>query len=161
MRPSTIEATLELGGHTWSCAGAYIADRDGEVDTAEDTSLDGSYRGTDPFGLFWSAEVPDLYDWDVLHPMRVTLRATSDEQTVETSYARLVVADDVTEHVVAEEGVAGRLFLPERAGRGVVLVGGLGRWAGRPGDGRAARRARPPRAVDGLLGAPRHARRAA
>ena len=90
-----IESTLELGGHTWSCAGAYVADRDGEVDTAEDTSLDGSYRGTDPFGLFWSAEVPDSYDWDVLHPLRVTLRATSDEQTVETSYARPTLEDRV------------------------------------------------------------------
>ena len=82
--------------------------------------------------MFWSAEVPDFYDWDVLHPMRVTLRATSDEQTVETSYARRVVADDVTEHVVAEEGVAGRLFLPERAGRGVVVVGGSDGGPGGP-----------------------------
>jgi len=29
-----IVATLELAGQTWSCAGAYVADRDGEVDTA-------------------------------------------------------------------------------------------------------------------------------
>ena len=127
-----IVATLELAGQTWSCAGAYVADRDGEVDTAEDTSFDGTYRGTDPLGLFWSAEVPDFYDWDVLHPLRVTLRATSDEQAVETSYARSVVADGVTEHVVAEEGVAGRLFLPERAGRGVVVVGGSDGGPGGP-----------------------------
>jgi dienelactone hydrolase len=119
-----IEASLELGGQTWSCAGAYIADRDGEVDTAEDTSFDGTYRGTDPFGLFWSAEVTGVYDWDVLHPMLVTLRATSDEQTVETSYARPVLAPGVTEHQVAEPGVAGRLFLPEGSGRAVVVLGG-------------------------------------
>jgi dienelactone hydrolase len=128
----TIEATLELGGQRWTCAGEYVADRDGEVDTAEDASSGGSYGGVDPYGLFWSAEVPDLYDWDVLHPMRVTLRATSDEQTVDTSYARLVVAGDVTEHVVAEPGVAGRLFLPARTGRGVVLVGGSDGGPGAP-----------------------------
>ncbi len=56
----TIEATLELGGQSWTCAGEYVVDRDGEVDTAEDASSDGSYRGVDPFGLFWSAEVSEL-----------------------------------------------------------------------------------------------------
>lgn len=130
-----IEASLELGGRTWSCSGEYVADRDGEVDTAEDASVDGSYRGTDPFGLFWSAEVPDLYDWDVLHPMRVTLRATSDEQTVEASYARPVLAAGVTEHLVAEAGVAGRLFRPEGSGRAVVILGGSVGGPGGPAMG--------------------------
>ena len=119
-----IEATLELGGQHWTCAGEYVADRDGEVDTAEDASSGGSYGGVDPYGLFWSAEVPDFYDWDVLHPMLVTLRATCDDQAVQASYARPVLAEGVTEHLVAEPGVAGRLFRPALAGRGVVVVGG-------------------------------------
>jgi dienelactone hydrolase len=120
----TIEATLELGGRSWSCAGEYVADRDGEVDTAADASSDGTYRGTDAFGLFWSAEVPDLYEWDLLHPMLVTLRAMCDEQTVEASYARPLLASGVRELAVAEPGVAGRLFLPDGAGRAVVVLGG-------------------------------------
>ena len=121
----TIEASLELGGLAWTCSGKYAADRDGEVDTAEDASADGTYRGTDPFGLFWSAEVSGFYDWDVLHPMRVTLRATCDEQTADTSYVRAVLGPGVTEHVVAEAAVAGRLFRPaEGTGRAVVILGG-------------------------------------
>ena len=121
-----VEATLELGGLAWQCAGEYVADRDGEVDTAEDASSGGSYGGTDPFGLFWSAEVASSYDWGVLHPMRVTLRATCDELSVETSYARALLADGVTEHVVAEPGVAGRLFRPGNGGsaRAVIVLGG-------------------------------------
>ena len=129
-------------------------DRDGEVDTAEDASSDGSYRGVDPFGLFWSAEVSDAYDWDVLHPMRVTLRATCDEQSVATTYARPVLAESVTEHVVAEPGVVGRLFLPAGDGRrrGVVILGGSVGGPGGPVDGRAAGRPRRTGAVGSPTG---------
>lgn len=119
-----IEATLELGGHTWSCAGVYVADRDGEVDTAEDPSSGGSYRGVDPFGLFWS-DSSGMYDWDVLHPMRVSLRATCDDLVAQSAYSRAVVGHDVTEHVIAEQDAKGRLFLPGQGrGRGVVLLAG-------------------------------------
>jgi len=122
----TIEASLELCGREWTCAGEYVADRDGEVDTAQAASSGGSYGGVDPFGLFWSAEVDGFYDWDVLHPMHVGLRASCDAITVETSYARAVVAEGVTEHVVAEPGAAGRLLLPggDTPARGVVVLGG-------------------------------------
>ena len=58
--------------------------------------------------------------------MRVTLRATCDEQTVETSYARPVLAEGVTEHVVAEPGVVGPAVPARRTtvARGVVILGG-------------------------------------
>jgi pimeloyl-ACP methyl ester carboxylesterase len=120
----TIEATLDFCGRSWSCAGKYVADRDGEVDTAVDASSGGTYSGTDPFGLFWSVTLDAQYDWSLLRPMRVVLRATSDEATVETSYARPVLGDGVTEHQVGEPGVVGRLFLPRRPSRGVILLGG-------------------------------------
>ncbi len=121
-----VEAGLDLCGRSWTCAGEYVADREGEVDTAQDASSGGTYSGTDPFGLFWSAEVDGLYEWDALHPMRVTLRATCDEQAVETGYARPVLGEGVAEHLVAEPGVAGRLFVPAGEGRGraVVILGG-------------------------------------
>ncbi|MEO6512927.1 MAG: acyl-CoA thioesterase/bile acid-CoA:amino acid N-acyltransferase family protein [Nocardioides sp.] len=122
----TIEASLDLCGRSWQCVGEYVADRDGEVDTALDASQGGTYRGTDPFGLFWTVTLDAPYDWTLLHPMRVTLRATCDAMSVQTSYARPVLAEGVTEHVVAEAGagVAGRLFLPERSSRAVVVIGG-------------------------------------
>jgi pimeloyl-ACP methyl ester carboxylesterase len=120
----TIEASLDLCGRSWRCVGEYVADGDGEVDTALDASQGGTYRGTDPFGLFWSVTLDAPYDWALLHPMRVTLRATCDEMTVQTSYARPLLGDGVTEHVVAEPGVVGRLFLPERSSRAVVVIGG-------------------------------------
>jgi dienelactone hydrolase len=121
-----IEANLELAGQSWSCSGEFVADGDGQVDTTRDASSGGSYSGVDPFGLFWSAEVSPAYDWEALHPMSVTLRATCDDLVGDASYLRKVRADDTTWHDVEEEGVVGRLFLPAGAGPapGVVLVAG-------------------------------------
>jgi pimeloyl-ACP methyl ester carboxylesterase len=130
----TIDAALELCGQSWTCAGEYIVDRDGEVDTAEDASSGGTYRGVDPFGLFWSADIEGFYEWDALRPLRVTLRAASDQMTVESSYARPALGDGVTEHAVSESGVVGRLFLTSRHEDDVpvVLLGGSDGGPGLP-----------------------------
>ncbi len=130
-----IEASLDMCGRSWQCVGEYVADRDGEVDTALDASQGGTYRGTDPFGLFWSVTLDAPYDWTLLHPMRVTLRATCEAMTVQTSYARPLLGDGVTEHVVAQSGVSGRLFLPERSSRAVVVIGGSVPGPGLPATG--------------------------
>jgi dienelactone hydrolase len=108
-----VETTLDLAGQTWTCSGEYRADDNGQVDTARSASSGGSYSGVDPFGLFWSADVPPGYDWEVLHPMRVTVRATCDELVGDASYMRAVLADGVTWRDVHEPGVVGRLFLPD------------------------------------------------
>lgn len=131
----TIEATLDLCGRSWSCTGTYVADRDGEVDTAADASSGGTYSGTDPFGLFWSVTLDAPYDWSLLHPMRVVLRATCEDAVVQTSYARPVLGDGVGEHQVSEPGVVGRLFLPPRPSRGVILLGGSVPGPGLPATG--------------------------
>jgi dienelactone hydrolase len=131
----TVEASLDLCGRSWQCAGEYVADRDGEVDTAADASSGGTYRGTDPFGLFWSATLDQPYDWSLLHPMRVALRVTCEDAVVQTSYARPLLADGVGEHQVNERGVVGRLFLPTRPSRGVIVLGGSVGGPGLPATG--------------------------
>jgi pimeloyl-ACP methyl ester carboxylesterase len=130
----TIEAHLELGGQQWRCSGEYVADPDGTVDTARHASGGGSYRGVDPFGLFWSADLERRHDWSLLPPLTVTLRASSDDLVVESSYSRPIVHPRVTEHAVQEDGVAGRLFLPPEGGgaRAVVLLAGSEGGAGVP-----------------------------
>jgi dienelactone hydrolase len=129
-----IAARLELGGVGWECSGEYTADRDGEVETAVDASSGGSYSGMDPYGLFWSATLHEAYDWSVLSPMRVTLRASCDEMTVDASYSRALLGEGVVEHPIAVDGVAGRLFLPAGTGtaRAVVLLAGSDGGPGMP-----------------------------
>ena len=129
-----IEAGLELAGQTWSCSGEFVADDNGEVETARQPSTAGSYTGVDPYGLFWSNELDDPYDWAALHPLRVTLAATCDDLTSHTSYARALLGDGVTEHVIDVGGVVGRLFVPPEGGvrRAVVLLAGSNGGPGFP-----------------------------
>jgi len=121
-----VESHLELAGQTWSCSGEYLVADDGRVDTAAHPSSAGTYTGVDPFGLMWSAEVPPGYDWDVLDPMRVTLRATCEDLEGDASYVRRLVADDVRWSDVDDDGVVGRVFLPDGPADapGAVLVAG-------------------------------------
>lgn len=41
-------------GRVWESSGIYIATADGKIDTSVQESIDGSYRGVDCTGLFWS-----------------------------------------------------------------------------------------------------------
>ncbi len=122
----TIEASLELSGLSWSCVGEYVVDDNGEVDTARAASVGGSYHGVDPFGLFWSADVPRRPDPQSVRPLNVTLRATCEDLVCDASYLRRVQGDGVTDHVVDATGVVGRLFAPAEEGgsRAVVLLSG-------------------------------------
>jgi dienelactone hydrolase len=128
-----IEAQLELGGQAWTCTGEYAADQDGTVDTARDPSSGGTYLGVDPFGLFWSADLAAPLERSLLRPMRVTVRASCDEQTAQAAYTRALVGQGVTESDVRDQGVVGRLFVPDAAGDApaAVLLAGSG---GGPGD---------------------------
>jgi dienelactone hydrolase len=103
------------------------------VDTARHPSSGGSYRGVDPFGLFWSAEAEELLDFSGLHPMRVVLRASCDDLTTETSYVRPVVADAVTRVDVDDDDARGIVFQPPSgSGRGVVVLAGSDGGPGSP-----------------------------
>jgi len=107
-----VRAELELCGQEWSCAGEYVADASGRVDTATDPSIGGDYLGVDAFGLYWSAGADGFYEWSLLTPMQVVATATSDGQTAEAGWRRRWLAEGATYRDVEEEGVVGRLFLP-------------------------------------------------
>ena len=130
----TIEASLDLCGQSWTCDGRFVADSEGTVDTTKDSSAAGGYTGVDPFGLFWSADLRGAYDFGVLHPLRVTMRAASEELEAQTSYSRALLAPDVTEHGVHEDGVVGRFFVPDDRGgrRAAVLLAGSDGGPGMP-----------------------------
>ncbi|NLI07016.1 MAG: acyl-CoA thioester hydrolase [Thermotogaceae bacterium] len=41
-------------GNTWSSEASFQADKNGTIDPSRDAPIEGSYRGVDPAGLFWS-----------------------------------------------------------------------------------------------------------
>lgn len=127
--PVRIETHLDLGGQAWRCAGEYVADQGGVVDTSTHSSSGGTYHGVDPFGLYWSAETPPWYDWDLPHPMRVTVRATCEDLVGDASFQRMLISNDVVVRDVAEDGVVGRLYVPASEGplpAAVLLAGAVG-----------------------------------
>jgi pimeloyl-ACP methyl ester carboxylesterase len=120
-----IEARLELGGVEWTCTGLYTADWTGSVDTSRHPSTGGSYEGTDPFGLFWSAEPSDRPPAGFEGPMRVRLTATSGGRTAGATYDRGWLRRGVTAVDVEEDGLVGRLYLPPGDDLpAVVVLGG-------------------------------------
>src|SRR5919206_4285026 len=52
-----VTCRTEVSGGVHDSHAVFVADSVGTVNTARDPSIDGSYRGVDPFGLWWSAEV--------------------------------------------------------------------------------------------------------
>ncbi len=130
-----VRAAVALQGQSWTCTGEYDADGAGEVHTARDSSLGGSYTGRDPFGLYWSADAVRMYDWSPLSPMHVELHATSGVETATASYDRAWLAPGATVRDVREEGAVGRLFLPAGAAAApsiVILAGSNGGLGGVP-----------------------------
>ncbi|TWJ24510.1 acyl-CoA thioester hydrolase/bile acid acetyltransferase-like protein [Micromonospora endolithica] len=47
---------VDRAGVTWRSTASFAADGGGTVDLGADTPVDGSYRGMDAMGLFWSME---------------------------------------------------------------------------------------------------------
>jgi hypothetical protein len=130
-----VRAAVALQGQSWTCTGEYVADGSGEVHTAHDPSLGGSYLGRDPFGLFWGADVEDFYDWSSLAPMQVELHVTSGGDAATASYDRVWLGPGTMVRDVREDGVVGRLFLPADAADApsiVILAGSNGGLGGVP-----------------------------
>ena len=51
-----VRATVEVAGVVHQATATFDADEAGLVDTARQASRAGSYRGADPFGLWWSGQ---------------------------------------------------------------------------------------------------------
>lgn len=127
-------------GRMWEARGTYVADATGSVNVASHESLDGTYRGRDAMGLFWSMKLEAAarggratFRKDSSAADTVALTAEIAGQTIATCklerrwLAPRTQVRDAGEDA-NEEGVAGRLFIPP--GRephpAVIVLGGSG-----------------------------------
>lgn len=123
----------------WEARGTYIADAAGSVNVASQESLGGTYRGCDVMGLFWSMKLEAAarggratFRKDSPAADTVALTAEIAGQTIATrKLERRWLAPDMQIRDAsedAEEGFAGRLFIPP--GREphpiVIVLGGSG-----------------------------------
>jgi hypothetical protein len=148
-RVTLTAAREDIAGRTWTAIGTYFADADGRVDVQSAPSLDGTYHGLSPHGL-WCAALPvpmqklDGYIGELRqHPQLgtapvldvaktyvVRINASIDGMIVASTTARRSYAAGLqTEEVTAAGGLRGVLYLPP-AGMPrkipVVVVAGSG-----------------------------------
>jgi dienelactone hydrolase len=125
---------ISLHGQGFSSQATFVADTLGDVAVATSPSINGSYKGVAPMGLFWFAErdgrLPDRRDEIVVNnppPEVWHLTATVDGHEVASDSVLLrAVAADVQVRVVRENGIIGALYTPPGDGRkpAVLVLGG-------------------------------------
>ncbi|USX51249.1 acyl-CoA thioester hydrolase/BAAT C-terminal domain-containing protein [Lentzea sp. HUAS12] len=110
--------TVQLSTGDRASHAVFEADDHGVVDLTRHAPLEGSYRGVDPMGLFWSLE-------------RTGGKATETVLSVEGVGDRVLERQQVPEGVerleVRENGLVGTLFAPEDDGAvlpGVIVLSG-------------------------------------
>ncbi|KJK47466.1 hypothetical protein UK23_20070 [Lentzea aerocolonigenes] len=112
------EITVQLSTGDRASHAVFTADDRGVVDLTRHAPVDGSYRGVDPMGLFWSMERTGGKP----SPMCLSVEGVGDRLL-----ERLTVPEGVERVEVRENGLVGTLFAPEDDGAelpGVIVLGG-------------------------------------
>lgn len=128
---SKVEVTCatEVNGGVHESHALFEADEAGTIDTTCHPSLAGSYRGVDPFGLWWSAELAAAAP---PCPPSAPVVSRIDVHTAGLSIAAEVrrhwLAASATAQPVHESGIRGLFCRPPGPGPfpGVVAFGGSG-----------------------------------
>lgn len=129
----TVRLTMPRFGLSFESQATFRVPASGIVRLSDDAPISGSYRGTDPMGLFWSAlpngaapkPLRPAPDGELAsRPFNVT--ASIGSQTAVAEGVRLVVADNVVRHTVDSPGLVATLFQHEGTGchPGVIVLGG-------------------------------------
>jgi dienelactone hydrolase len=123
-----VSAHFELGGTACESSGHFTADSQGVVSPSEQPSLDGTYRGVEPLGLWWSARSDGELGAPDLEPVVVNLTASTEAETVEATIIRRPIAPDVVVEAVDDDGLVGLYFRPpgDAAFPAALVVGGSG-----------------------------------
>jgi dienelactone hydrolase len=123
-----VSARWELGGTPCESSGHFTADTNGVVSPRTQPSFEGTYRGVEPLGLWWSAQYDGELGSPNLDPIIVSLTASTDVETVEETIVRRRIAPDVAVEAVSGDGLIGMYFRPpgDAVFPAAVVVGGSG-----------------------------------
>ncbi|MET9224907.1 acyl-CoA thioester hydrolase/BAAT C-terminal domain-containing protein [Lentzea sp. NPDC003310] len=112
------QITVQLSTGERASHAVFEADDRGVVDLTRHAPLDGSYRGVDPMGLFWTLERTG----GKKGPTVLSVEGVGDREL-----DRQTVPDGVERLEVREDGLVGTLFAPEDDGGelpGVIVLSG-------------------------------------
>lgn len=110
----------------WSSAATFRADSNRGVDLAKQSPIKGSYSGTDPMGLVWSASgSSDLYAVS-LHPRPIKITAEISGMKTSVTVPWHLLTPEIKSMDVRSGKLYGRLFAPKSKEpvAGVLVLGG-------------------------------------
>ena len=118
----------------WTSRATFRADFRGTVDVSRQSPIEGSYTGTDPMGLVWSANGNGASYAISLRPQPLFITAETDSEMAGVEVARTLFTDEIAGTDLRERGLYGRFFRPATGGPvpGVLVLGsdgGLGPYA--------------------------------
>ncbi|HEX5700726.1 MAG TPA: acyl-CoA thioesterase/BAAT N-terminal domain-containing protein, partial [Rubrobacter sp.] len=119
----------------WRSRAVFRADIQGTVDVSRQPPVEGSYTGTDPMGLVWSAYGSGTSYAISLRPQPLFVTAETGGETAHVEVSRTLLTDEIASTNVRERGLYGRFFRPATGGPvpGVLVIvgsdGGLAPYA--------------------------------
>jgi dienelactone hydrolase len=110
----------------WTSRAVFRADFLGTVDVSRQSPVEGSYTGTDPMGLVWSAYGQGASYAISLRPHPTFITAVTEGKTAGVEVAPNLLTDEIISTDVRESGLYGRFFRPATGGPfpGVLVLGG-------------------------------------
>ncbi|MEW6212266.1 MAG: acyl-CoA thioesterase/BAAT N-terminal domain-containing protein, partial [Acidobacteriota bacterium] len=130
---AAIRATMtDRRGQEWASRAVFKADRSGVIDLSQQAPTEGSYKGVDAMGLFWSMDIAkspaaDSQMRSLLEPLMMKFDVEADGQIVASAtLRRLHTAERVKAREVRDNGLIGRFYEPAGGGAhpAVLVLGG-------------------------------------
>jgi dienelactone hydrolase len=120
-------------GQVWESHADFLTDRHGRVDLATQTPISGTYRHSDPMGLFWSMsrfpgeKMTNKPTSGASTEVDIHVTATVNDKILAAAILRRIwLAPGVEQIPVHDNGLRGTLFLPsgKTPHPGVIVLGG-------------------------------------
>jgi dienelactone hydrolase len=110
----------------WTSSATFRADLGGTVDVSGQAPIEGSYTGTDPMGLVWSAYGMGTSYAIPLHSQPLFITAEVDGRKASIQVVRNLLTGEIESTDVRERGLYGRFYRPAtgEAVPGVLVLGG-------------------------------------
>lgn len=129
-QPAEVVLTaLDEAGVTWRSAGTYIPPETGEISTAANPSVAGTYLGIQEMGLFWSMQAQGsshTFYKKTADPLVCRMEVKQLDRSSQLHIERHIISDRVRRVEMDEEGVIGTWFQPKGLGKvpAVLVLGG-------------------------------------
>lgn len=121
--PPASRVTLRASIPGYASRADFLTDAAGSLDTASQSPLDGTYRGADADGLFWSMVATAAPPASPGDDSDVTVDAAVEgEVVVSATLTRRAVADGLVETAVDEAGLVGVFVTPAAPGPHPALL---------------------------------------